>query len=173
MSCSQIILVVWLTELLVALYPATSFAIPTREEMIVRDVVDGDTLRVRYHGASRLLRLIGIDAPENAPNEKAKKQVRRSGIDIHRILFLGRRAHLAVKDLVHRNSVVTVEFDAARFDKFGRVLAYVFLPDNTMLNEEIVRLGYARLLTWPPNTRYVNRLKQAAKDAGTAKRRFW
>ena len=39
-------------------------------------------------------------------------------------------------------------------DRYGRLLAYVWLPDGRMLNVEIMLEGYAQVLTVPPNVRY-------------------
>ena len=46
-----------------------------------------------------------------------------------------------------------LDFDAERRDVYGRLLAYVYVGDE-FVNAELVRRGYARTLTIPPNTRY-------------------
>jgi micrococcal nuclease len=43
-----------------------------------------------------------------------------------------------------------IEFDARTRDKYGRLLGYLYLPGGKMLNEEIVKAGYAQLMTIPP-----------------------
>ncbi len=43
-------------------------------------------------------------------------------------------------------------------DRYDRLLAYVWLPDGSMLNERLLREGWAVLLTAPPDMRYVHRL---------------
>jgi len=50
--------------------------------------------------------------------------------------------------------VVIIETDVEPFDRYGRVLAYVWLPDGRMLNREIICNGYALPLTVPPNVKY-------------------
>jgi micrococcal nuclease len=63
---------------------------------------------------------------------------------------------------------VRLAFDAERRDVYGRLLAYVHLG-KTFVNAELVRRGYARTLTIPPNDRFAarfDRLEQAASDAG-------
>ena len=61
---------------------------------------------------------------------------------------------------------VRLEFDVQRRDKYGRLLAYVWVAD-TLVNEELVRRGYAELLTIPPNVRYAERLAEARRAART------
>jgi len=48
-------------------------------------------------------------------------------------------------------------------------LAYVYLSDPKMLNEEIVKAGYANLIPYPPNVKYQERFIKTpvAKDNGT------
>jgi micrococcal nuclease len=63
---------------------------------------------------------------------------------------------------------VRLVFDAERRDVYDRLLAYVYLGD-TFVNAELVRRGFARTLTIPPNTRFASlfdRLEQAAADTG-------
>ena len=50
---------------------------------------------------------------------------------------------------------VEIELDIQERDRYGRLLGYVWLPDGRMLNEEIVRAGYAGLMTYPPNVRHL------------------
>ncbi|MFW6085496.1 MAG: thermonuclease family protein, partial [Gemmatimonadota bacterium] len=67
---------------------------------------------------------------------------------------------------------VTLRFDVERRDRYGRLLAYVFVGD-TLVNEWLVRRGYARAGRYPPNLRHDERL-QAAEDAARAEDlRIW
>jgi micrococcal nuclease len=45
-------------------------------------------------------------------------------------------------------------------------LAYLYLSDGKMLNEEIVKAGYANLMTVPPNVKYQERFLKAYREAG-------
>jgi micrococcal nuclease len=58
----------------------------------VLKIVDGDTLKVNYGGKEESVRLIGIDAPESRPNEKAKMHAQRSGEDLKTIIAMGKEA---------------------------------------------------------------------------------
>jgi micrococcal nuclease len=63
---------------------------------------------------------------------------------------------------------VRLELDVRSRDRYGRLLAYVWLGD-TMVNAELVRRGYAQVMTVPPNVRYQDlfvKLQREARDAG-------
>jgi micrococcal nuclease len=67
---------------------------------------------------------------------------------------------------------VRLQFDVERIDPFGRTLAYVWLGDE-LFNETLVREGYAFVTTYPPNVRYVERLRAAQREARSALRGAW
>ncbi len=143
------------------------------ESAIVISVTDGDTLRIFYKGEDKKVRLIGIDAPESKVNPKAEKDANRSGEDIKTIIRMGKKATRFVEKLVKPGDQVSIEFDLEKRDKYGRLLAYVYLSDGRMLNEEIVKAGYANLLTHPPNVKYEKKFLKAYREARNNKRGLW
>jgi micrococcal nuclease len=58
-------------------------------------------------------------------------------------------------------------------DRFARLLAYVWLPDGTLFNATLLEAGQARLLTIPPNVRYVDRFRPLERAAREARRGLW
>jgi micrococcal nuclease len=60
-----------------------------------------------------------------------------------------------------------IELDVEKRDKYGRLLAYVYLSDGKMLNEDIVKAAYANLMTIPPNVKYQERFLKAYRDASS------
>lgn len=144
-----------------------------REFALVLEVVDGDTIRVDYNGSKKSVRLIGIDAPECRINNKAKSDSQNLGRDVVSIVQQGGRARAFVRSLIASGSVVYLEFDVQRLDKYNRLLAYVYLSDGRMLNEEIVREGFAGLMTIPPCVRYVDLFRRALADARNEGRGLW
>lgn len=96
-------------------------------------VVDGDTIDVRLSDSSQPMRLILIDTPEVF-----------GGVDCY-----GHEASAFTASLLLPSTTVTLERDVSETDRFGRLLRYVWLADGTMLNERIVREGYATLSTFP------------------------
>jgi micrococcal nuclease len=139
----------------------------------VLSVVDGDTLKISYKGQKESIRLIGIDTPESRVNKKTKKDAKRSGQDIEAIIAMGKRATAYVESLVKQGDLVTIEFDVQERDKYKRLLGYVYLPNGKMLNEEIVKAGYANVMTIPPDVKYKDRFLTAYQNAKERKGELW
>ena len=140
---------------------------------IVKRVIDGDTLKINYKGKEDSVRLIGIDAPESRPNKKARNDAQRSGEDLKTITAMGKEATECVRSLVKQGDTLKMEFDVQKRDKYGRLLGYVYLSNGKMLNEEIVKAGYANLMTIPPNVKYQERFLKAYKEAREHGRGLW
>ena len=139
----------------------------------VVQIVDGDTLTIQHNGRMEKIRLIGIDAPESSTNNKTKKDASRGNGDVDTITKMGKEATRFVKRIVKPGDQVTIEFDKQIRDKYGRLLGYVYLSNGKMLNEEIVRAGYANLLTYPPNVKYQDRFRHAYHEARENNRGLW
>lgn len=136
-------------------------------------VIDGDTIGVRLEdGREERVRLLGIDAPELHPSEKLDREVRRSGISRREMRRRGAAARRALAALVHGRSVA-LEHDIVERDRYGRLLAWVWRRDGLLVNEAMVREGWALLLTIPPNVRHVERLREAQAEARRARRGIW
>lgn len=144
-----------------------------RNEAVVERVVDGDTFVITVNGREEKVRLIGIDTPESRVNEKAGRDARRTGKDTRTIVALGKEAKRFVEKLVPVGSVVRIETDAQERDKYGRLLAYVYLADGRMVNEEIILAGYAAPMTYPPNVRHEVRFRAAYRHARENKEGLW
>jgi len=86
---------------------------------------------------------------------------------------MGKEATKFVKTLVNQDDRVEIEFDVQKRDKYGRLLGYIYLPNGKMLNEEIVKAGYANLLTVPFNVRHQERFSRAYKEARETRRGLW
>jgi len=69
---------------------------------------------------------------------------------------------------------VRLVFDVERRDRFGRLLAYVYRArDGVFVNAALVRGGFARTLTIPPNVRFAGRFAALAAEARRAGRGLW
>lgn len=117
----------------------------------VSRIVDGDTF---YCADGLKVRLIGIDAPERAQGRAAHE----SAAALRRLLPAGARIRL--------------EQDIGSRDRYGRTLAYAWTGDS-LVNEALVRDGWAFLLTVRPNVKYVKRLERAQKAARAAAAGLW
>jgi micrococcal nuclease len=136
----------------------------------VLSITDGDTIVVRLDGRKERVHLIGIDAPESSPNSKAQRDSLRTGDDLKTIIEMGQRSTRFFKTVLRVGDRVSIELDVQKRDRYGRLLGYIWLRDGRMLNEEIVRAGYAGLMIYPPNVKYWERIEKAYRDAREAKR---
>ena len=154
-----------------ALLIASSSA--AEEKAVVFRISDGDNIVVILKGVKVNVRLIGIDAPESRKNEKAQRYSSESGKDMAVILSQGKRAAAFMKSILRKGDGVTLEYDADKYDRYGRTLAYVYLPDGRMLNDLIILSGYASPLTVPPNVKYKDRFLKSYKSAWGNKTGLW
>ena len=119
-------------------------------------VIDGDTLAL---ADGTRVRVLGIDAPE----------MERDGQPAD---FLAHKAKAFLTDLT-LNRQVSLEYDRLRYDHYGRLLAYLFLPDHTLVNAELVRQGLARVYIIAPNLAHREDLLAAQREAIEARRGIW
>jgi micrococcal nuclease len=106
--------------------------LPAFAERVVY-VIDGDTVVLDNH---ERVRLLGINAPEI--NSK-----------YHRGEFFGKESQKYLKQRLEGKEV-TLKMGAETRDKYGRLLAYIYLPDGTFINEELVKMGYAETFRSKP-----------------------
>ncbi len=118
---------------------------------VVERIADGDTFTCR--GRVRV-RLIGIDTPELAQGEP------------------GRRARAALARLIPPGTSVRLEHDVSARDRYGRELAHVW-HGSRLINEALIREGWAMLYTVPPNVKYAGRLERAQKEARAEGAGLW
>lgn len=116
-------------------------------------VVDGDTIDVNINGRRERVRLIGIDTPETKkPNTPVQ--------------CYGPEATKFTKSLLPSDTPLHVERDVVARDDYGRMLAYVYVAgDGEFVNMTIIRQGFARPLTIPPNSAHANEFIEAARVA--------
>lgn len=121
-------------------------------------VVDGDTIIVNIAGVKERVRLIGVDTPET---KHPKKPVQ----------YFGKEASTFTKRMVEGKKV-RLEFDQNQRDRYGRLLAYVFLEDGTFLNAEIIKQGYGHAYTKYPFI-YMEKFREYEREARLRKRGLW
>jgi len=124
-----------LLALLFLFLAASSAAAGSIEGTVVR-VVDGDTIYVQLGDRVEKIRYIGVNSPEIHHPIKGEEPGGRAAAEVNRRLVQGHHVRL--------------ELDVRTRDRYGRLLAYVWAGD-TMVNAELLRLGYAQVMTVPPN----------------------
>ena len=128
----------------------------------VSKITDGDTFYVTTSSSEKYkIRLIGIDAPET----------RNVGVKVRKEYF-GTEAKIFVTQLL-KNKKVKLTFDVQKTDRYGRVLAYVYLENGIFLNQYLVEKGYAVVSTFPPNVKFVEKFTQAERNARKLKLGMW
>ena len=128
---------------------------PPREARVVR-VIAGDSAVLE--GGARV-RFLGMDAPE----------MERDGRPAE---FLAHESRDYVTGLI-QGKTVRLEYDRERYDRYGRLLAYLYLPNGAMVNLAVVRQGLARVYSHPPNLRHQEELNTAQQEAMAAGRGLW
>ena len=120
----------------------------------VVDVVDGDTLKVNMPDRTTI-RVIGINTPETVDPRRP-------------VECFGKEASARAHELLDGKKVY-LEYDSSQGerDRYGRTLAYVWLPDGRSLGETLITEGYANEYTYDTPYRYqdeYNRAEAAARD---------
>jgi endonuclease YncB( thermonuclease family) len=118
----------------------------------VARITDGDTVACED---GRRIRLLLIDTPEMSQGP------------------FGLEAKRALEAIMPVGSVARVELDVEMMDRYQRMLAYLYDGAGRMINEEMARLGYALMLTYPPNVLHVERIGAAVEQARESRRGLW
>jgi endonuclease YncB( thermonuclease family) len=125
------------------------------DPVLVKTVIDGDTIDVSTIGRVRLL---GIDAPEIG-----------RGFDTPAPFANEARDRLTTM-ILHR--WIRLEQDGPSLDKYDRRLAYVMTEDGQFVNATLVREGLARVSARLPLTR-LSELQRAEAEAQAFRRGIW
>lgn len=127
------------------------------ESSVIR-VIDGDTIVVLTEdGTEETVRLLLVDTPEINKNQPYSEEAKRY-----------------VELLLQQQEHVVLEIGENDRDKYGRLLAYVWINDNFNLNEDLIQKGYARVAyVYEPNTKYIDEFRQAESQAKEDKLNIW
>jgi micrococcal nuclease len=151
----QILITAAMLAVVIIETPAQAPRVTRSASLLVRSVIDGDTIDVATVGRVRLL---GIDAPELG-----------RGFDTS--APFGREARARLTQLVlHR--WVRLEMEGAERDVYNRHLAYVLTEDGVCVNAALVRDGLARVSARVPLTR-LQELQRAEAEAQSFRRGMW
>lgn len=130
------------------------------ERAQVLKVVDGDTIEIAN---GKTVRFIGIDTPETVDPRRP-------------VGCFGKEASNEVKILLSGKEVI-LQKDVSETDKYKRLLRYVFLPlengQTLFVNDYLVRQGFAKVLTYPPDIKYNEQFRQAEKEAKEGQKGLW
>ncbi len=130
----------------------------------VHSVVDGDTIIVgnpKRKNRRLKVRLIGVDAPESLRSL------------FQEVAPFGKEATRYVKKRLPKGRRVFLYFDKESRDKFGRILAYVYLANGEFFNATLAKKGYAFAKKYPPNVRHSTYFESLARKARKRRRGLW
>lgn len=127
----------------------------------VVSVVDGDTIKVSVDGKTETFRLIGIDTPETVD---PRKEVQCFGVE----------ASNKAKELLSGKKV-RIETDASQgtYDKYNRLLGYIYREDGLFYNKYMIEQGYAHEYTYGTPYKYQAEFKSAQTTAEKNKLGLW
>ena len=123
-------------------------------------VLDGDTIIADIDGDHIKIRLIGIDSPESVHYDESENTAE------------GDLASDFAKTLLENNQV-WLEYDLEEFDQYDRTLAYIYTAEHGMINNYMLLRGYAIVVVYPPNVKYVELFTQSVQEAEENNRGLW
>ena len=134
----------------------------------VERVISTDTFVLE---SGERIKMIGLRSPEVPKNEKVEYDSFGFVVEkaVSPLTTVEEKAVQFVTELLNKKSF-RLEFDAQRKSESGATLAYVFTPEGTLINAEILRAGYAYLQIQPPNLKYEELLTEAYREAREEKR---
>ncbi len=127
----------------------------------VVQTIDGDTILVDMDGKPEKVRLIGLDTPETVDPRRP-------------VQCFGREATAKAKNILSGQKVrIEPDMSQDSRDRYGRLLAYVFLPDGTLFNKMMIEEGYGHEYTYTLPYKYQAEFKAAETRARELKKGLW
>lgn len=124
-------------------------------------VVDGDTLHVNIAGDDETVRLVGVNSPETVDPRKPVECFGKQASDEAKKILTGAKVH------------VEIDPSQGERDKYGRLLAYIFLQDGTNFNQLMIAEGYAYEYTYNVPYKYQSAFKLAQENAKKDEKGLW
>lgn len=95
----------------------------------VEKVLDGDTIKIKYRNKVYSVRLLAIDTPESNFRNQSQGE-------------WAEKAKFKAEALINTGSIIKIQFEGERCDRFKRLLGVV-ISNGKNVNVELVRLGLA------------------------------
>lgn len=131
------------------------------QKWTLSEIVDGDTVYAIDSLGNRVkFRLIGIDAPESRHPFKPVQP-------------FSKEATAYLQELLASSEHIFIEFDIDKFDRYGRMLAYIYTETKQFVNAKMVEEGFAQIMTYAPNVKYVETFYDLQKSAQLSRKGMW
>jgi len=127
------------------------------ETTTIKYIHDGDTLHLKD---GRKVRLIGINTPEVAHGDRSAEHY-------------SAEAKNALKTLFRKSKRISLIYGKEKQDRYDRMLAHAFTTDGDNIQAALLTRGFARAITFPPNTRFSACYQQQERKARCAKTGLW
>ncbi len=129
---------------MIMLFP---FFVYAKEEVTFSKCVDGDTIKVKVKNKEATVRMLAVDTPESVHPKK-------------KVEYYGKEASDYTCNLITNAKKIELEYDSNsdKYDKYERLLAWVFV-DDYLLQDKLVRNGYAEVAYLYGNYKYIDLLK--------------
>lgn len=145
-------------------HPAPDSKNPYLEAVELVRVVDGDTIIVKYSGEEVRVRLLTVNCEESVHPDETRNNAE------------GEAASAFTKAYLEDYPVLYLQFDEAMYDRYDRLLAYVWLEDEVsidsredveqyMFNAILLKEGYAETVVYEPNHRYAEWFFEIEEEA--------
>jgi len=123
-------------------------------------VVDGDTVVLSINGSTETVRLIGVNTPETVHPTKP-------------VECFGPQASAFMHSVLKPKTKVQLRRDVEARDRYQRLLVYLYMTDGTFINQELLRLGFARTMSIQPNTAFASKFAAVQTQANKNRIGLW
>ncbi len=130
------------------------------EKVELYKCVDGDTFRIKVNGEDTKVRMLAIDTPESVKEKELE--------------YYGKEASEYTCNKLKNAKKIELEYDhnSDKYDKYGRLLAWVFV-DGKLLQESLVKGGYAKVAYLYADYKYTSLLQEAQEKASMNSLGIW
>ena len=143
---------------------STEKYVPRNPDMLgytIVKVIDGDTVDIKKDDVIQKVRLIGINTPESVDPRRGVECFGAEASDYMKSIASDREVYIELDDT------------QSKYDKYGRLLAYIYLTDGQMLNRKMIAGGYAHEYTYDKPYKYQKDFKDIEKFAKNNSRGLW
>ncbi len=133
----------------------------TMNNFKITKVVDGDTVEVTSGDENYKVRLLGINTPESVD---PRRPVECFGLEA---------SNYAKENFLNKDVYLELDSTQSKYDKYGRLLAYVYLLDDQMINRKLISDGYAYEYTYDNAYKYQKDFKELQRFAKAENRGLW
>jgi micrococcal nuclease len=118
-----------------------------KKPLIITRFVDGDGIILKDLNTKKEIeiRFYGIDAPEISKCKKVNKDEKETMLPASLLRELGRKSlNFLIEQINIGDKCTLVQEKQNLKDKYGRTLGYVVMEDGSVLNEIMIKEGYAK-----------------------------